>query len=145
MTQVEDALVNLIGKKPAYMRPPYLDTAGQTLPVLKAMGYKVITDDVDSGDWNNNTPAQSEAVFLAAGAGGNGHIPLMHEPYNSTVHELTPWLINWAKENKLRLVTVGELCSLTVVNKSQDASTDNWDSRVPGRCRRRVPEGQLPA
>lgn len=108
MTQVEDALVNIIGKKPAYVRPPYLDTAGQTLPVLKSMGYKVITVDVDSGDWNKNTPEQSEAVFLAAGPGGNGHIPLMHEPYNSTVHELTPWLINWAKENKLRLVTVGE-------------------------------------
>lgn len=108
MTQLEDALVNIIGKKPAYVRPPYLDTAGQTLPVLKSMGYKVITVDVDSGDWNKNTPEQSEAVFLAAGAGGNGHIPLMHEPYNSTVHELTPWLINWAKENKLKLVTVGE-------------------------------------
>ncbi len=108
MTQVEDALVNIIGKKPAYIRPPYLDTAGQTLPVLKAMGYKVVNDDVDSEDWNGLTPAQSEAKFVAAGAAGNGHIPLMHEPINSTVHELTPWLINWAKENKLKLVTVGE-------------------------------------
>ncbi len=108
VTQVEDALVNLIGKKPAYIRPPYLDTAGQTLPVLKSMGYKVITDDVDSEDWNGRTPDWSEAAFVTAGPGGNGHIPLMHEPYNTTVHELTPWLINWAKENNLRLVTVGK-------------------------------------
>jgi peptidoglycan/xylan/chitin deacetylase (PgdA/CDA1 family) len=109
MTQVEDAFVNLIGKKAAYMRPPYLDTAGQTLPVLKDMGYKVITDDVDAQDWNGFTPPQSEAAFTAAGPDGNGHIPLMHETYNATVHELTPWLINWAKENNLKLVTVGEL------------------------------------
>jgi peptidoglycan/xylan/chitin deacetylase (PgdA/CDA1 family) len=109
MTKVEDALVNLIGKKPAYMRPPYLDTSGAVLPTLKAMGYKVITDDIDTGDWNHNTPAQSEALFTQAGPGGNGHIPLMHEVYNTTVHELTPWLINWAKQNNLKLVTVGKL------------------------------------
>ena len=117
VTQVEDALVNLIGKKPAYIRPPYLDTAGQTLPVLKAMGYKVITDDVDSEDWNGRTPDWSEAAFVTAGPGGNGHIPLMHEPYNTTVHELTPWLINWAKDNNLKLVTVGKFTAWDFVTK----------------------------
>ncbi len=109
MTKVEDALVNLIGKKPAYMRPPYLETGGSFLPTLKSMNYKVITDDVDAGDWNNKTPAQSEQSFSSAGASGNGHIPLMHEVYSGTVNTLTPWLINWAKQNNLKLVTVGEL------------------------------------
>jgi len=109
MTKVEQALVNLIGKKPAYMRPPYLETGGQFLPTLKGMGYKVITDDdVDAEDWNNKTPAQSEQKFQSAGAGGNGHIPLMHETYSGTVNTLTPWLINWAKTNNLKLVTVGK-------------------------------------
>jgi len=108
MTKVEDALVNLIGKKPAYMRPPYLETSGQVLPVLKSMGYKVITDDVDTGDWNNKTPQQSEQLFQQAGASGNGHIPLMHEVYSTTVNTLTPWLISWAQQNNLKLVTVAE-------------------------------------
>ncbi|KAK4238766.1 carbohydrate esterase family 4 protein [Achaetomium macrosporum] len=108
MTKVEDALVNLIGKKPAYMRPPYLETGGQFLPTMASMGYKVITDDVDSGDWNNRTPQQSQQVFQQAGTSGNGHIPLMHETYQSTVQTLTPWLINWAKQNNLKLVTVAE-------------------------------------
>ena len=75
MQKVEQALVNIIGKKPAYMRPPYLETSGQFLPTLKGLGYKVITDDVDTGDWNKNTPQQSQAKFTAAGASGNGHIP----------------------------------------------------------------------
>lgn len=109
MTKVEQALVNLIGKKPAYMRPPYLETGGQFLPTLKGLGYKVITDDVDAEDWNNKTPAQSEQKFSSAGASGNGHIPLMHETYSGTVNTLTPWLINWAKTNNLKLVTVGKL------------------------------------
>jgi len=108
MTKVEDALVNMIGIKPAYMRPPYLETSGQFLPTMKTMNYKVITNDVDSGDWNNQSPAQSQSVFTRAGSSGAGHIPLMHETYASTVNTLTPWLINWAKTNNLKLVTVGE-------------------------------------
>jgi peptidoglycan/xylan/chitin deacetylase (PgdA/CDA1 family) len=108
MQKVEQAFVNLIGRKPAYMRPPYLHTDGPVLPTLKTLGYRVITDDVDAGDWNNQTPQQSEQKFSAAGASGNGHIPLMHEVYAGTVNTLTPWLINWAKQNNLKIVTVAE-------------------------------------
>lgn len=108
MTRVEDALVNLVGVKPTYMRPPYLDTGGQFLPIMREMGYKVITNDIDSGDWNNQSPQQSQQAFMRAGAGGMGHIPLMHEVYPGTVNTLTPWLINWANQNNLKLVTVGE-------------------------------------
>lgn len=107
MTRLEQALINIIGVKPTYMRPPYLATGGNVLSTMGSLGYRVITDDVDSEDWNGKTPAQSEAKFTAAGAGGNGHIPLMHETYASTVDTLTPWLINWAKNNNLKLVTVG--------------------------------------
>jgi peptidoglycan/xylan/chitin deacetylase (PgdA/CDA1 family) len=108
MTRLEQALVNIIGVKPTYMRPPYLATGGAVLSTMKTMGYRVITDDIDTGDWNNQTPQQSQQKFVEAGAGGNGHIPLMHETYSSTVNTLTPWLINWAKNNNLKLVTVGK-------------------------------------
>ncbi|KAF4947620.1 hypothetical protein FSARC_13922 [Fusarium sarcochroum] len=108
MQRFEQAMVNIIGKKPAYMRPPYLATGGNVLPTMKSLGYKVITDDVDSGDWNGQTAQQSQQKFQQAGTSGNGHIPLMHETYASTVQTLTPWLINWAKQNGLKLVTVAE-------------------------------------
>jgi len=108
MQRVEEALVNLIGIKPAYMRPPYLATGGQVLPTMKQLGYKVITDDVDAQDWNGWSAQQSQNAFQQAGASGNGHIPLMHETYASTVQQLTPWLINWAKQNNLEMVTVAE-------------------------------------
>ena len=108
MQKLEQALVNIIGAKPVYMRPPYLATGGQVLPTLGSLGYKVITDDVDSGDWNGRSVAQSEQAFQQAGTSGNGHIPLMHETYATTVRELTPWLIDWARNNGLKLVTVAE-------------------------------------
>ncbi|KAI1122753.1 carbohydrate esterase family 4 protein [Nemania abortiva] len=108
MEKVEQAMVNIFGRKPAYVRPPYLETGGQFLSVMRQMGYSVINDDIDTGDWNNQSPAQSEALFTRAGAGGNGHIPLMHETYQSTVTTLTNWLINWAKTNNLKIVTVAE-------------------------------------
>ncbi|KAA8624620.1 CDA1 xylanase chitin deacetylase [Pyrenophora tritici-repentis] len=108
MTRLDQALVNIIGKKPTYMRPPYLATGGNVLPTMRTLGYRVITNDVDSGDWSGNTPQQSQQKFQQAGTSGNGHIPLMHETYASTVNTLTPWLITWAKNNNLKLVTVAE-------------------------------------
>ncbi|KAF2032434.1 chitin deacetylase-like protein [Setomelanomma holmii] len=123
MTRLEQALVNIIGVKPTYRRPPYLATGGNMLSIMETLGYRVITGDIDTGDWNNQTPAQSEAKFTQAGAGGNGHIPLMHETYASTVDTLTPWLINWAKTNNLKLVTVAEcLGDTTSAYKSETSN-----------------------
>ncbi|KAF1834792.1 chitin deacetylase-like protein [Decorospora gaudefroyi] len=108
MTRLEQALINIIGVKPTYMRPPYLSTGGNVLSTMRTLGYRVITNDIDSEDWNRKSPQQSQQKFQQAGAGGNGHIPLMHETYSGTVNTLTPWLINWAKNNNLKLVTVAE-------------------------------------
>ena len=108
MNQLDQAFANLIGVKPAHMRPPYLDTGGQVLPTLSSLGYTAVTNDVDSQDWNGFSADQSKQVFQQAGPGNNGHIPLMHETYASTVQDLTPWLIQWAGENGLELVTVAD-------------------------------------
>ncbi|TGJ82448.1 hypothetical protein E0Z10_g6327 [Xylaria hypoxylon] len=108
MEKVEQAMVNIFGKKPAYVRPPYLETGGQFLNIMKQMNYTVINDDIDTGDWNNKSPQQSQQLFQSAGVSGQGHIPLMHETYQSTVTTLTTWLINWAKTNNIKIVTVAE-------------------------------------
>ncbi|KAL1958116.1 hypothetical protein VTO42DRAFT_5156 [Malbranchea cinnamomea] len=108
MARVEDALANILGVKPRYMRPPYGATGGNVMNVLSQMGYKVVTWDVDSGDWNNTPVWQSQQVIQNAGTSGNGHIILMHEPIQSTVYELVPWLLDYARQNGLELVTVAE-------------------------------------
>jgi len=127
MQRLEQALVNIIGKKPTYMRPPYLATGGNVLSTMKTLGYRVITDDVDAEDWNGKTPQQSQQKFQQAGAGGNGHIPLMHETYQSTVETLTPWLINWAKQNNLKMVTVAE-CLGDTLQGAYVSGTSNGQS-----------------
>lgn len=109
MEKVEQAMVNIFGRKPAYVRPPYLETGGQFLSVMRQMNYSVINDDIDTGDWNNQPATASEQMFQRAGAAGMGHIPLMHETYQSTVTTLTSWLIEWARTNGLGIVTVGML------------------------------------
>ena len=108
MTRLDQAFANLIGVQPAHVRPPYLDTGGQVLPTFSSLGYTAITNDVDSQDWNGFSADQSKQVFQQAGTSGNGHIPLMHETYASTVQDLTPWLIQWAQDNGLELVTVAD-------------------------------------
>lgn len=77
--RLESALANLIGIKPAYVRPPYLDTGGNFMSTISSLGYTAVTDDFDTQDWNGASPSQSEQYFQNAGAYGNGHIPLMHE------------------------------------------------------------------
>lgn len=129
MEKVEQAFVNIFGKKPQYMRPPYLETGGQFLNVMRQMNYTVITDDVDAGDWNNQSPQQSQQKFQQAGAGGNGHIPLMHETYQGTVTTLTNWLIEWAKTNNLKIVTVGTYPLTTTMYDGKWVS-----NHVPAEC-----------
>lgn len=126
MTKLEQAYVNIFGRKPRYMRPPYLETSGSVPSVMRTLGYNIITNDIDTGDWNGQSAAQSQAKFQQAGAGGNGHIPLMHETYSSTANELTTWLINWAKTNNLKIVTVGKCRFLSYIN-----SFTSWAQAAP--------------
>jgi peptidoglycan/xylan/chitin deacetylase (PgdA/CDA1 family) len=108
VTRLDQAFANLVGVQPAYIRPPYLDTGGQFLSTMSSLGYTSVTMDIDSQDWNGTSASQSQQYFQQAGTSGNGHIPLMHETYASTVQQLTPWVIQWAKDNGLELVTVAE-------------------------------------
>ncbi|KEQ94850.1 carbohydrate esterase family 4 protein [Aureobasidium subglaciale EXF-2481] len=102
MQKLETAFVNIIGVKPTYMRPPYLKTGGNVPTAMRNLGYKMITDSVDSQDWNGLSVSASEQRFRSAGPktpDGFGHISLLHETYANTVRDLVPRLIKWAKEN----------------------------------------------
>ncbi|CZT12313.1 related to deacetylase [Rhynchosporium agropyri] len=103
MSKLETALSNILGVKPTYMRPPGGATGGQTINVLKGLGYRIVTWDTDSGDWNKETPASSEKKLTVG-----PHVVLMHETIPSTANTLAPWTIDWAKKNGLKMVTVAE-------------------------------------
>lgn len=111
MTKLDGALVNLLGVKPTYMRPPFISFNSEVVDVMTKMGYRIVNCDVDSQDWNNLTPEESLARVEAAGratADGQGHVLLMHDPIESTSKELALMVIKWAKANKLKMVTVAE-------------------------------------
>lgn len=109
MQRLEGALNRILGGvKPTYMRPPYLATGGNVQSTLGGLGYRIITCDVDTQDWNNLSAQQSFQRLQQSGAGGNGHIPLMHETVASTPSQLAPLVINWAKQNNLKMVTVAD-------------------------------------
>lgn len=103
MKRLEQALVNIIGVRPTYMRCPYLATGGNVQNYMRSDNYRIIQTDVDTQDWNNLSAQASFQRLQQAGASGNGHIPLMHETVSTTPSQLAPLVINWAKQNNLRM------------------------------------------
>jgi peptidoglycan/xylan/chitin deacetylase (PgdA/CDA1 family) len=94
MTQVEDALISIIGKFPTYMRPPYFSTNGNALSTLGGLGYHVIQADIDTKDYEH----QDSTIGVAAsnfqdGINSGGSISLEHDPLDITVHQLVGQLI----------------------------------------------------
>ncbi|ORY20934.1 glycoside hydrolase/deacetylase, partial [Neocallimastix californiae] len=88
MTQLEDAISQAIGKKPAFMRPPYGSGNGNqnVMSTLGSLGYTAaITWNLDSGDWDNKDINYAKQVF--SGANGQGSISLNHLQYNGSTKE----------------------------------------------------------
>ncbi|KAF9925419.1 Carbohydrate esterase 4 protein [Linnemannia zychae] len=130
MRRVEQALVELIGVVPRYMRPPYGDGTfgGQNANDIKVqttlgnMGYVITTWDIATGDADIDDMAppyklsDAELARLEQGNVTNvvnpnptsPHMQLMHDTYPRTVTQLTPWTLNYVKGLGYKLVTVAE-------------------------------------
>ena len=107
MHKVDNALANILGVEPRYMRPPYGSIGGSTLDTLWDLGYEIVNWDVDTVDWKADV-AMSKNYVMHAGTAGNGHIVLMHETHQSTVEQLVPWILGYAQEHGLEFVTVAD-------------------------------------
>ncbi|KAK2764564.1 hypothetical protein FQN54_009259 [Arachnomyces sp. PD_36] len=107
MAQLETAFANILGVKPTYMRPPNGSTGGSATTALGALGYRLVTWDIDSQDWNGADAGTSQGYFEQAGTSAS-HIALMHETIQSTAEQLVPWVLEWATTNGLKMVTVAE-------------------------------------
>lgn len=108
MGRLDNAFSNIIGLKPRYMRPPYGSYDDESQEVLADMGYRLVIWDIDSGDSVGADVEKSKENIIDAGTSGNGHILLMHDPMKTTAEELVGWVLEYAKENELQLVTVAE-------------------------------------
>ncbi|KAM0435925.1 hypothetical protein ACHAPT_002817 [Fusarium lateritium] len=110
MTKLEDAFVDIFGKFPVYMRPPYLSYNNSTLKVIGELGYKIIDADIDTLDWQHNAPhavGQPLELFLTGLVNG-GSIVLMHDIHRNTVKNLVPLVIKLLLKSGKQAVTIGE-------------------------------------
>ncbi|RBR24675.1 uncharacterized protein FIESC28_02608 [Fusarium coffeatum] len=118
MTKLEDELVNIVGKFPTYMRPPYFSSNNVSLSVLGQLGYHVINADIDTNDWkhNTNTTFPEAAKEFGQGLAAGGSIVLMHDVHKNTVENIVPRIIDAVLESGKKAVTVGECLGDPEVN-----------------------------
>jgi hypothetical protein len=114
MYKTEEALVNIIGRFPTYMRAPYLAYDSATESDMSELGYHVISTNLDTKDYANNTPettVNSERTFdqyTASDPNSSSYIVLNHDIHRQTVYTLTEYEIQRLRARGYRPVTVGE-------------------------------------
>ncbi|KAI5814797.1 hypothetical protein BZA77DRAFT_338935 [Pyronema omphalodes] len=115
MSRMEQYLINTIGKYPTYMRPPYYDCDDTCMQTMSNLGYHVINCNINTQDFNHNTPATiqtSKDIFLdtinTGSPAEDGWITLAHDVHYTTVHSLTQDMINIIKQNGYTATTVGD-------------------------------------
>ncbi|KAK6221987.1 hypothetical protein LQW54_001207 [Pestalotiopsis sp. IQ-011] len=108
MTQLETALTSILGKVPAYMRPPYFSTNALALSTLGGLGYHVINANIDTLDYEHDDDTIGVAFTnFQNGLASGGTVSLMHDVHAQTVHVLVQEAINAIKAKGLTPVTVG--------------------------------------
>jgi len=106
--KLRTAFVKILGANPTYFRPPYGSYNAGNVATLGTFGFrKFVLWDIDSGDSIGSSIAQQQSQYNSAST-GTSHIFLQHETHQSTVQQMVPFIINWAKSRGLKMVTVGQ-------------------------------------
>lgn len=110
MDTLADIIQGAIGKRPAVMRPPEGDIDNNSLNMLTDLGYKVVTWDIDTRDWENHNLSEELDAYkeVMESSSDHGHIALQHEVFKQTVDELVPKIVEYVKEKGYKFVTVAE-------------------------------------
>ena len=109
----EMAFRNVLGFFPTYMRPPKGTCTIDSGCMARAveLGYHVITWDLDTKDFENNTPEtiqKSKDLFDAGFDGTKSRIVLSHDIQQQTAKVLAEYMIKKVQAAGFKLVTVGE-------------------------------------
>lgn len=112
----EMAFRNLFGWIPTYMRPPYLECSSSSgcLSLLNTLGYHVISTDLDTKDWENDSPEliQISKDKYSSGVSdtptANKYLVLAHDVHEQTVRNLTAYMITTAQDRGYNLARVGD-------------------------------------
>ncbi|KAF9928893.1 hypothetical protein FBU30_002035 [Linnemannia zychae] len=111
MNKLDDALRNIIGVAPTYMRPPYGNVNDLVTKTVGAK-YTIVIWSQDTNDWRHvNDYKKSYKVYtdkVKQASGKGGDIFLQHETIQLTAQKLAPLAIQYAQKKGWKLVTVGE-------------------------------------
>ncbi|OAK98365.1 glycoside hydrolase/deacetylase [Phaeosphaeriaceae sp. SRC1lsM3a] len=113
MVKTEMAIRNILNKYPTYMRPPYAVCTGACLTVMRQLGYVIAQYDLETSDYANQANIQvSKDIFKSemdrTSKQAGGRIVIAHDIHEQTVSSLTPYMLDYIKNNGWRAVTVGE-------------------------------------
>jgi peptidoglycan/xylan/chitin deacetylase (PgdA/CDA1 family) len=154
MWKNEMALRNIVGKIPTYMRPPYSSCTGQCETDMAALGYHVIYFDVDTDDYEHDSPTliqTSKNWFAgnitqggATAAGGAKWLDIQHDIHEQTANNLTEYMLQTLTQLGYKAVTVGDCLGDPKVNWYRSASgagTASTTVRTPSLCTTSPPYG----
>jgi len=122
----EIALADLFGFFPTYYRPPYTSCGWNCYEELSGYGYHVVNYNLDTKDYHMDV--SQARMNYAQGVDGvatraAGIITLAHDIHADTVYSLSQFMIDKARENGLKLVTVGECLGDSQGNWYRNART----------------------
>lgn len=152
MTELENAFIQIMGRFPTYMRPPYLAVNGVVLSAMAQLGYHVIGASIDTKDYENDNPAaiQNSLAKFRNELNAGGTISLAHDVHQNTVDILVQAMIDEVSARGLRgmyfrmsfLIYCSSMysCSLVMLTSGDSGSCGRM-SRRP--CRSLVPGSPL--
>ncbi|CAM0142843.1 hypothetical protein VKS41_002591 [Umbelopsis sp. WA50703] len=108
---LENVLAHIIGKKPAFIRPPFGAVNDVNFKLLTDLGYTVVRWSVDSKGYETQSLDKEMANYKAQVGPSDsviGGIALEHDVYQQTVEELIDFTIYYVKSQGYKFVTVAE-------------------------------------
>lgn len=124
MHKLEMAMRNIVGKFPTYMRPPYSRCQTATcMSVMAERGYHVIYFDLDTDDYNNDTPEtiiNAKRNFYYALKPKNpktdAFLAIAHDIHQQTAQNLTRYMLDYSVKFGYKPVTLGKCLGDPVAN-----------------------------
>lgn len=122
MSQIDQAIEQITGALPAFMRPPYGEYNDVVLEVAASRGQSVVLWDFDSGDAAGAPPATQMANYDALVVRRpNTTLSLEHEIVESSAHQVVPYAVHKLQSAGYRLVSVAECLDMPPYQRVSDA------------------------
>ncbi|KZT39822.1 carbohydrate esterase family 4 protein [Sistotremastrum suecicum HHB10207 ss-3] len=107
MWRTEQALQKIIGVSPAFMRPPYGNYNDNVRAAAANRNQSLVLWDFDSGDSTGSSVSQSEQAYTnLLNTWPDNILPLNHETYETTAHDILPWLLQQLNDRGYNMVTL---------------------------------------